>query len=62
MIIEGRSKEYLATCDFRSKRLPFKEEIHIVRSPLKIKTVMLNGRDFFSTLRSKLMWGADWRN
>lgn len=62
MIIEGRSKEYLATCDFRSKRLPFSEEIQIVRSPLKIKTVMLNGRDFFSTLRSKLMWGADWRN
>lgn len=62
MVIEGRSREYLATCDFRSKRLPFCEEIHIVRSPLKIKTVMLNGRDFYSTLRSKLMWGADWRN
>jgi NAD+ kinase len=62
MLIEGRSNEYLATCDFRSKRLPFSEEIHIVRSPVKIKTVMLNGRDFYSTLRSKLMWGADWRN
>ncbi len=62
MVLEGRSPGYLATCDFRSKRLPFCEEIHIVRSPLKIKTVMLNGRDFYSTLRSKLMWGADWRN
>jgi NAD+ kinase len=62
MVIEGRSKEYMATCDFRSRRLPFSQEIHIVRSPLKIKTVMLNGRDFYSTLRSKLMWGADWRN
>lgn len=62
MVIEGRSSEFLATCDFRSKRLPFNEEIHIVRSPVKIKTVMLNGRDFYSTLRSKLMWGADLRN
>lgn len=62
MIIEGRSNEYLATCDFRSKRLPFSEEIHIVRAPGKIRTVMLNGRDFYSTLRSKLMWGADRRN
>ena len=62
MIIEGRSKEYLATCDFRSKRLPFSEEVHIERSRVKIKTVMLNGRDFYSTLRSKLMWGADFRN
>ena len=62
MVIEGRSKEYLATCDFRSKRLPFSEEIHIVRAPVKIKTVMLNGRDFYSTLRNRLMWGADKRN
>jgi NAD+ kinase len=62
MVMEGRSCEYLATCDFRSTRLPFREEIHIVRSPVKVKTVMLNGRDFYSTLRSKLMWGADWRN
>jgi NAD+ kinase len=62
MVIEGRSNEYLATCDFRSKKLPFSEEIHIVRSPLKIGTVMLKGRDFYSTLRNKLMWGADRRN
>lgn len=62
MVIEGRSKEYLATCDFRSKKVPFSEEIHIVRDPVKIKTVMLNGRDFYSTLRNKLMWGADRRN
>jgi NAD+ kinase len=62
MIMEGRSNEYLATCDFRSKRLPFSEEIHIERSPVKIKTVMLHGRDFYSTLRNKLMWGADRRN
>jgi NAD+ kinase len=62
MIIEGRSNEYLATCDFRSRRMPFSDEIHIVRAPGKIRTVMLNGRDFYSTLRSKLMWGADRRN
>jgi len=62
MVIEGRSNEYLATCDFRSKRLPFSEEIHIVKAPVKLKTVMLKGRDFYSTLRNKLMWGADRRN
>lgn len=62
MVVEGRSNEYLATCDFRSKRLPFAEEIHIARSSEKLKTVMLNGRDFYSTLRNKLMWGADRRN
>jgi NAD+ kinase len=62
MVIEGRSNEYLTTCDFRSKRLPFTEEIHIIKAPVKIKTVMLKGMDFYSTLRNKLMWGADRRN
>ena len=62
MIVEGRSEEYLVTCDFRSNRLPFSEEINIMKAPGKLKTVMLNGRDFYSTLRSKLMWGADRRN
>jgi NAD+ kinase len=62
MVIEGRSNEYMATCDFRSKRLAFSQEIHIVRSPVKLKTVMLKGTDFYSTLRNRLMWGADRRN
>ena len=62
LLIEGRSTGYLVACDFRAKRLPFSEEIHISKAPVKIKTVMLKGTDFFSTLRNKLMWGADRRN
>lgn len=62
MTVEGRTQEYIATCDFRSRRLPFSEEIRISRSPEKLKTVMLKGMDFYSTLRNKLMWGADRRN
>ncbi|MDP4222497.1 MAG: NAD(+)/NADH kinase [Bacteroidota bacterium] len=62
MVVEGRTKDYLATCDFRSVRLPFTEEIHIERSGIKLKTVMLKGKDFYNTLRNKLMWGVDRRN
>jgi NAD+ kinase len=62
MVIEGRSNEYLATCDFRSKRLPFSQELRIEKSAFKLRTVMLAGMDFYSTLRNKLMWGADRRN
>jgi NAD+ kinase len=62
MTVEGRTQEYIATCDFRSRRLPFSEEIGISRSLEKLKTVMLKGMDFYSTLRNKLMWGADRRN
>lgn len=62
LTVEGRASEYLATCDFRSKRLSFDREIYIIRSPEKLKTVLLKGWDFYSTLRNKLMWGADRRN
>lgn len=62
LVIEGRSREYLVTCDFRSKRISPSNEIEINQYPQKLKTVMLKGRDFYSTLRNKLMWGADKRN
>ncbi|MCU0460809.1 MAG: NAD(+)/NADH kinase [Bacteroidales bacterium] len=62
MVMEARAEEYLVTCDFRFRRLPVKEEIHIARSATKLKTVMLSGRDFYSTLRNRLMWGVDRRN
>jgi NAD+ kinase len=62
MEMEGRSSEYMVTCDFRSKRLLLSEPIEIKISPVKIKTIMLRGRDFYSTLRNRLMWGADRRN
>jgi NAD+ kinase len=62
LVVEGRSREYLATCDFRSTRLPFSQELRIERSSYTLRTVMLRGMDFYSTLRNKLMWGIDRRN
>ena len=62
MNIEGRSTGYLATCDFRSIKVPFEKEIKIRQASRKLKTVMIKGLDFYSTLRNKLMWGADKRN
>lgn len=62
MVVEGRSSEYMITCDFRSLRVPFSEEVQISCDNVKLKTVMLKGMDFYSTLRNKLMWGLDRRN
>jgi len=62
MVMEGRSEECLATCDFRFRNIPVNEEIRIIQRPHKLRTVMLKGRDFYSTLRNRLMWGADKRN
>lgn len=60
--VEGRSPEYLVTCDFRSVRLPFYRDLEIVQPEYRINTVNVEGQDFFNTLREKLMWGADPRN
>ena len=62
MVMEGRTEECLATCDFRFRKIPISEEIRIIQCPHKIRTVMLKGRDFYSTLRNRLMWGVDKRN
>jgi NAD+ kinase len=62
MVMEARTDECLVTCDSRFRRHPISKEIHISRSGTKLKTVMLAGRDFYSTLRNRLMWGLDRRN
>jgi len=60
--VESRNPEYLVTCDFRSVRLPYFKELEISQPDYRINTVNVEGQDFFSTLRNKLMWGADRRN
>jgi NAD+ kinase len=62
MVLEGRTNEFLATCDFRFRKLPISEEVSIIGSTIKLKTVMLKERGFYSTLRNRLMWGIDKRN
>lgn len=62
LAVEGRSKDYLVTCDYRSARLPFHTGLIITQPGFTISTVNPEGHDFFSTLRTKLMWGADPRN
>lgn len=62
IVMEGRTDECLLTCDFRYKKIPIGEEINIRMADKRLKTVMLKGRDFYSTLRSKLLWGLDKRN
>jgi NAD+ kinase len=62
MVVGGRGDGYLVTSDFRWKKIPFTESVFVRQSDERLKTVMLTGTDFFTTLRTKLMWGADNRN
>ncbi len=58
----GRGSECLVTCDSRAVRVPVGTVAEVRQAATRLKTVTPAGIDFFSTLRNKLMWGADPRN
>lgn len=58
----SRTKNFLLACDGRSESLPHSTIITIKRAPHTIKVIKIAHRDYFGTLRDKLMWGADQRN
>ena len=58
----GRSSHCLVTCDSKAVRVPAGISLEVRRSAERLSTVTTAGNDFFSTLRNKLMWGADPRN
>lgn len=60
--VEGRSKYHLLSLDSRIVTLENGNDIYIKKAPFAVRTVQLNGSDFFSTLREKLFWGQDRRN
>jgi NAD+ kinase len=60
--IEGRGTHFLTSLDFRSVAVDISTIIRIKKANFSLKTLQLPGQSFFSTLRNKLMWGADRRN
>jgi len=62
LVVESRTGNCFATLDHRSCLIDSGIEIIIKKADFKINTILLNNHSFFSTLRSKLMWGADKRN
>ncbi|MRR21698.1 NAD(+) kinase [bacterium] len=58
----GRSSHCLVTCDSRAARVPAGTILEVRQASSRLRTVTTAGNDFFSTLRNKLMWGADPRN
>ena len=59
--IESRSHNYLVAIDGRSERMTEETRLVIRKAPHKIKIVKQRNQRYFSTLREKLMWGADQR-
>ena len=61
LTVESRSHSFLISIDGRSFRCPDGTEIGIRQADFKINVIKPDGSDFFSTLREKMMWGADSR-
>ncbi|MGI6242063.1 MAG: NAD kinase [Prevotella sp.] len=59
--VESRNHNFLAAIDGRSEKLREGTKIRIVKAPYRTKIVRQQSTHYFSTLRDKLMWGADQR-
>ncbi len=59
--VESRSHNFLVAVDGRSVSYDESARIRVSRAPYTIKTVNRFNRQFFETLRDKMMWGADVR-
>ena len=62
LIAEARGGKYLVNLDSRSVTLEASTELTITKAPFSVQLVHLEGNDFMSTLRAKLIWGLDVRS
>ena len=60
--IEGREDKYLITLDSKQSSINKEEELIIRRNDFDVNLIQMNNKNFFSTIRDKLMWGFDNRN
>jgi len=60
--IEGREEKYLMTMDSRQSSINKDQELIITRNDFEVNLIQMNSKNFFSTIRDKLMWGFDNRN
>lgn len=60
--VEGREKKFVFSMDSRVCALDTSVELVVRKAKFSIRTVRLEGADFFSTIRNKLSWGKDNRN
>ena len=61
LTIESRSEFFLVALDGRSEVVPAGSRLTIGRADYTVKVIKRCSQTFYSTLRDKLMWGADAR-
>ena len=61
LTVTSRSHTFLVAIDGRSSKLPEGTTLRLTRAPYTVQLVKRSGSRYFSTLREKMMWGADVR-
>ncbi len=61
LTVSSRSHTFLVAIDGRSGKLPEGTTLRLSRAPYPMKVVKRSGTRYFTTLREKMMWGADVR-
>ena len=61
LTVSSRSHTFLVAIDGRSCSLPEGTTLRLSRAPYQVKVVKRKDANYFSTLRDKMMWGADGR-
>lgn len=60
--IKSRNKRFLVTADNRTATLDESFVVNLCKADFYLKMLKLPNNCFYSTIRNKLMWGADKRN
>lgn len=61
--VNSRSGGFLVTVDNRTQKMNGKDNTFFIRkAPFQLRMIRLPFNNFYSTIRNKLMWGADKRN
>ncbi len=62
MVVGGRNQHYQVGLDSRFQTIDQNTEIIVTKADFKFNLIQLHSKDFFSTIREKLLWGKDQRN
>jgi NAD+ kinase len=60
--LEGRENNYVLSLDSQQRTMNINDELIIKRCDFKVNLVQMTDKDFYTTIREKLLWGKDIRN
>lgn len=59
--VTGRNDDFNVSLDSRGAQMPTGTEIKVKKADFRLNLINLEGQNFFTTLRNKMMWGIDRR-